>query len=417
MKKVLLFVLIVLLAILPVGSTLSFAEEALQAAVSPMAINENAEIEQFVQELCERNALGDNAAKDYLMEKFSEVLGEENVEEEMFFYDKNYCNIVAKLLKPGATKQIIIGAHYDVTRGEGAADNATGVAALYLTMKTLAANASKIPFNITFIAFDGEEQGLLGSDFHVNGYANNTHDGMSAEEIANTLVMFNIDSIAIGDNLYLMCENRHTNLADAILANGGIVEKPYARGTYGAYLGGFGYGYYEYVQGSDHTPFRLSGIPIAFLFSGTYSASPWGFSESSDPSKNVINSSKDTYENLVNNGVDNYVSRIETVSNAISKTILDDNFATVAENARNQLVNLSFWYNSLWPSITIAVILVILAVVTFLYYRKLQKKAILGTADIKTQKVFDKPDASEIFSFDKTKSDKSDVDDVFTFKK
>ena len=62
-------------------------------------------------------------------------------------------------------------------------------------------------------------------------------------------------------------------------------------------------------------------------------------------------------------------------------------------------------------------VLVILAICTVLYSRKLQKKAILGTAEIKTQKVFEKPDASEIFSFAETKDDKKDIDDIFTFKK
>ena len=432
MKKTLLFVLIVLLALLATGAFASYAE---QEQVAPTANGDTLEIDNFVEQLCALNADGNKLEIiNFLVDSFSQALGEtddtsaSNVQVQAFPHGTDtYSNVVARLVKADTAKQIIIGAHYDSIRGEGAADNAVGVAALYLTMQTLAANKSSLPFNITFVAFDGEELGLLGSNFFVNG-GELGKGGMSAEEIANTLVMFNIDSIAMGDNLYLLCENKRTKLADAILSNStDIKEKPYARGTYGSDMDSFGYGYYEYVQGSDHTPFRLSGIPIAFLFSGTYSVLPWGFSESSNPSSQVINSSADTYENLVKSGVD-YVARAQTVSSAISATILADDFATVAENARSQLVNLNFWYNRLWPSIAVAAILVILAVVTFFYYRKLQKKAILGTADIKTQKVFDKPDASEIFTFGggSTKSDhatktndasKSDVDDIFTFRK
>lgn len=427
MKKSLLVILIVLLVILTVGSSVSFAEEqVIPTADLPTDNSENPEIQAFVKELCALNAEGNKSGnkeeiRKYLVEKFRSALGEpadiataeSNVKEDYFTNDGNaYWNIVARLVKDDTAKQIVIGAHYDVTNGEGAADNVVGVAVLYQTIKTLVANAS-IPCNITFVAFDGEENGLLGSKHFVSK--------MSAEQLLNTLVMFNIDSIALGDNVYLMCENKRTDLANTILANSeGIVEKPYAKGTYGSYLEGvfgFGYGYYEYIQGSDHTPFRLSGIPIAFLFSGTYSAEIWKFSESSDPSKKVINSAADTYDNLVSSGVD-YLARINTVSSAITQTITSDGFTEVAENAKSQLVNLNFWYNKWWASLAILVILVILAVLTWFYNNKLQKKAILGTAEIKTQKVFEKPDASEIFSFDdKDSQSKADVDDIFTFKK
>ena len=429
MKKGLLFVLTVLLAVLSVCSSMAFAEEVLPTADTPAATREDDGIEKFVKELCELNGAGNKAeVRNYLVGKFREAFGESediasadsNVQTEMFQDNdkkENYFNIVARLEKTGTTKQIIIGAHYDVSGGEGAADNAVGVATLYYTMVTLVENQDKIPFNIVFVAFDGEEQGLLGSNYFVNGYENIPNDGMSEQEIADTLVMFNIDSIALGDDVYLMCENKRTDLANAILANGtGIVEKPYARGVYSSYLDTYGYGYYEYIQGSDHTPFRLAGIPIAFLFSGTYSVSPWGFTESSIPDRQVINTGADTYENLVKSGVA-YAVRIQNVGDAIANTILSKDFAQIAENARSQLVNLKLWYNKWWASLIILAILIILAVFTWLYSRKLQKKSILGTAEIKTQKVFEKPDASEIFSFGQTKSqDKTDIDDIFTFK-
>lgn len=421
MKKGLILVLALLLVIVCVGSSVAFAEDAMPVAT---AARESEEITDFIKELCLLNASGNKAAvANYLTDKFRLALGEDTditasdskVKQQVFRYDSiSYSNIIARLEKAGATKQIIIGAHYDVFSGEGAADNVVGVAALYRTMQKLAENASKIPYNITFVAFDGEEQGLLGSDYFVNGYNNVTNDGMSNQDLDNTLLMFNIDSIALGSELYLVCENKSTDLAKLILNNTqGIKEKPYARGTYGSYLDsifGFGYGYYEFIQGSDHTPFRLAGVPIAFFFSGTYSGGSWDINAG-----DAINTNSDTYENLNTNLI---VERIQTVSNAIVSTVLDEDFSQVAENARSQLVNLDLCYNSWWPSIAIAVILVVLAVLTFLYYRKLQKKAILGTAEIKTRKVFDKPDASDIFSFDQTGSNsKSDIDDIFTFKK
>ena len=431
MKKFLFLLVVALLALCCVSPYLAYADE-----VPSGAITEDAEIQQFVKQLSELNAQANAAKTDedkelkkqetrsYLMGQFRSVLGEptdvqpqdSNVYEDYFTYQNTpYWNIVAKLNKADTTKQIIIGAHYDALSGEGAADNVTGVAALYHAMKQLV--SADIPFNVIFVAFDGEEKGMLGSYHFVDGDRKG-NGGMSAEDKSNTLVMFNIDSIALGDNLYLMCENKRTDLAKLIVANSqGIVEKPYAVGTYGYSLEGmfgFGYGYYERIQGSDHTPFRLSGIPTAFFFSGSYSSSIWKFSDSSNNSNQVINTPNDTFEHLENSGVD-YVARIHTVGNAIANTILAGEFVQVAENARSQLINLNLWYNGLWPSIAIAVVLVVLAVLTFVYNRKLQKKAILGTAEIKSQKIFETPSAEEIFSFDEP--NKPDAEDIFTFKK
>ena len=399
MKKTLIFVLIVLLAVLSVISCVAFAEEqASPTSSAPTVDEENAEVKEFVKELCELNAQGNKADKvDYLVTKFREALDSSALDSEVTTApfidgDGNYCNIVARLKKDNSLKQIIVGAHYDAIGGEGAGDNAVGVAALYYTMKLLA-SANDIPYNVTFVAFDGEENGLLGSRHFV--------DRLSAEQAVNTLVMFNIDSIALGEDVYLMCENKHTRLADAILKNSkDIVEKPYAKGIYGSYMEDiYGYGYYEFVQGSDHTPFRLAGIPIAFFFSGDYSGT-WNFNAG-----NVINTASDTYENLVNSGVA-WAVRIQNVGEAIANTVLSNGFAEIAENARSQLVNLGFWYNKWWASLVILAVLVVLAIFTWLYSRKLQKRAILGRAEINSQKVFDKPDASEIFTFD----------DIFTFK-
>lgn len=373
----------------------------------------NSEIDTFVKELSELNASGDKAgARNYITDKFREALGEsddtaDSKVKHIYCSSTSYVNIEAQIQGADSTKQIIVGAHYDSV-GAGADDNVCGVVALYLTMRTLAQQQSNLPYTVTFVAFDGEEEGLIGSDEYVK----------NIKDKSNVLVMFNIDSIGTGDNLYLMCENKHTDLANLILTKSqDITEKSYAKGTY-ALMDQYGYGYYEFVQGSDHTSFRLQGIPVAFFFSGTYDADIWGFSQSSDTDRQVWNTSRDTYDNLAKSGVD-YVSRIQTVSNAIAQTILDDEFTAVAGNARNQLVNLNFWYNGLWPSLAVLVILLILVIFTVLYSRKLQKKAILGTADVKTHKIFEKPDAEDIFTFkdQAPKGDGSNVDDIFTFKK
>lgn len=365
---------------------------------------QNSEIYTFVEELCERQKSDKASVRNFLKEKFDEALcGVGTTHEQKFqIGEKEYFNLWAQIKKSDTDNQIIIGAHYDSIY-EGAGDNACGIAALYLTMKALASNVSA-PYNIVFVAFDGEEDGLLGSRYYV--------DNMSSIDIYNTVVMFNFDTIATGDKLYLMCENKPTDLAKLILSNAeGIQEKPYAKGTFGTF-DLFGYGYTELVQGSDHTPFRLAGIPIAFFFSGTYSAMVWNYAESTFGGNEVMNTSSDTFENLVEKHPA-FEDRINSVSDAVVKTITSERFSSdVAGRARKQLVNLNFWYNVAWPIITVVVIGIAAIVLAILYYRKLQKNAILGESEIKSNTVFDKPKAEDIFSF---KSD--DSDDIFTFKR
>ncbi len=95
---------------------------------------------------------------------------------------------------------IVIGAHYDhLGRGgegslapksgaihHGADDNASGVAGLLELARLLSSQRPKPRRTIVFIAFGGEEQGLLGSNYYVNH---------PAFPLASTVTMLNMDMI------------------------------------------------------------------------------------------------------------------------------------------------------------------------------------------------------------------------------
>ena len=98
------------------------------------------------------------------------------------------CNITACLPGVDSSKQIIVGAHYD---GDGAGDNASGCALLLAVACGLKEHGVTPPVDLVFIFFDAEEIGFLGSKDYV--------DQLTNEEIASTLFMVNIDSIAFGD--------------------------------------------------------------------------------------------------------------------------------------------------------------------------------------------------------------------------
>lgn len=416
MKKA-LFLIVILLMVLSFGSvSVAYAEES--------ADYKQDSAYKFIQDFTEQfpdrkagiavNNPAESPLQKYLTEKLvaasNGAITTDKVVYQAFSIseiNKGY-NIVVRLDKQGVDKQIIVGAHYD-SDGRGANDNASGVAALLKVVDVLSKNVNALQCDVVFVLFDDEESGMIGSYWYV--------EQMSQTEKENTLVMFNMDSIANGDNLYVWCENKHTALADLIVGKSDkISEKPYAKGTYNL-DSGRGYGYIETPQNSDHTPFRIAGIPTALFFSGTYSADVWNYAESENIAKNTMNTSADTFENLDKYNGAEFVAKINATADAICATVLDNDFTSVAEAQRGQLVNLKVFGNSWWASLICGVILIAVIIFALLYYRKLQKGAILGTAEIKNNKVFSTPDAKDIFSFDdkKAKDGKPPVEDVFTF--
>ena len=207
--------------------------------------------------------------------------------------------------------------------------------------------------------------------------------------------MFNLDSIANGDNLYVQCENKSTSLANLILQNATgkaqLLEKPHAVGVFNADM--WGYGYYEVIQGSDHTPFRVAGVPVASFFSGNFQN--WTYVESTNSKNNTMNTAMDKLENCNQSWID----KIDTVVDTIVSTVVHGDFASVSQNARKELLNLDLWYNRLWPKIVAVVIVILLAVFAVLHNRKLQKQALMGTASANTSHIFETPSADDIFSF------------------
>ncbi len=87
--------------------------------------------------------------------------------------------------------RIIVGAHYD---GDGVGDNGSGVALLLATAAGLVDVEPE--YTVQYVFFDREEEGKVGSRYFARQ--------MSAEAIASTLYMVNLDALAFGDfcNIY-----------------------------------------------------------------------------------------------------------------------------------------------------------------------------------------------------------------------
>ncbi len=226
---------------------------------------------------------GEKAAANYIADRF-EALGLKGKGTEGYFQDfkfkpktgphseVSYTNLnsdstitgrnVLGFIDNKAEQTIVIGAHYDhlgygdegsLYRGEdklvhnGADDNASGVAVmLNLASKLIETNTNN---NYLFMAFSGEEMGLLGSNYFVKNATIDTE---------HINYMLNMDMVG------------RLN-ADSTLAVYGVGTSPYFKQVLHASNNAFKLVENESGVGpSDHTSFYLNDIPVLHFFTGQH---------------------------------------------------------------------------------------------------------------------------------------------------
>lgn len=177
---------------------------------------------------------------------------------------------------------IVIGAHYDhLGRGgegslapregdihHGADDNASGVAGMLELARIFSSERAQMKRTLVFVAFSGEEEGLLGSNFYVNH---------PAWPLGQTVAMLNMDMIGRMKENRLMIGGVGTaqEWRDFVSsANHKVVgmEMPQTGGRVDYFkLPGFSLTLNEDGYGpSDHSSFYAKRVPVLFFFTGTH---------------------------------------------------------------------------------------------------------------------------------------------------
>jgi hypothetical protein len=175
-------------------------------------------------------------------------------------------NVVAVLEGEGplANETVIVGAHYDHlgyggagslapwTKDihNGADDNASGTAALLEVARQITASGKKPARRIVFIAFTGEERGLLGSARYVRE---------PRFPLSETVAMVNMDMVGrLVDDKLIVYGTGTADTFDKLIddLNGDYGFKITKRPT------GFG--------PSDHASFYAKKIPVFHVFTGTH---------------------------------------------------------------------------------------------------------------------------------------------------
>ncbi|MDC0918279.1 M20/M25/M40 family metallo-hydrolase, partial [Candidatus Marinimicrobia bacterium] len=214
---------------------------------------------------------GDRIAKDYIVDHFTNVESstERMVEVQEYYVSKSRLtpknkvktyNIIATL--PGNDEQlkdeyVVIGAHYDSVKNalglihNGADDNGSGTA-MVLELFEHFASINTHKRTLVFIAFGGEELGLLGSKHYVN---NPTID------LSKVQLMVNLDMVGRMDeegNVQLGGSPSAQNFSSKLhpfFVNSKINIIDLGKGIFSR---------------SDHYNFYKKDIPVLFFFTGIH---------------------------------------------------------------------------------------------------------------------------------------------------
>ncbi|MBK7384199.1 MAG: M28 family peptidase [Flavobacteriales bacterium] len=160
---------------------------------------------------------------------------------------------VMGMVKGKSKKWIVVGAHYDHL-GEmgpdalfpGANDNASGTAMLLSLAEYFGQKKNTPKHNLLFVAFAGEEAGLVGSEWCV------TDRPIAWKDVR---MMVNLDILGTGDDGIMVvnatAQQKAYDQLVAINATKGYLKEVKARGP---------------SCNSDHCPFVQRGVPAIFIY-------------------------------------------------------------------------------------------------------------------------------------------------------
>jgi aminopeptidase YwaD len=162
-------------------------------------------------------------------------------------------NNIGALIKGSSTQDttIVVCGHYDHLGKfgnavfNGANDNASGIAAVLCLADTLSQLSSK--YNIAFVAFTGEEAGLLGSQYFVHG--------IEKLQFGHIKFVINLDLMGTGDKgITVVNAPAHIEEYNYLVKRN--IEKEYLTKVVKR----------NNTQNSDHYYFTLKGIPAFFIY-------------------------------------------------------------------------------------------------------------------------------------------------------
>ncbi|MGL5348784.1 MAG: M28 family peptidase [Peptostreptococcaceae bacterium] len=146
-------------------------------------------------------------------------------------------------------KTIVLGAHFDSVSSPGASDNASGTAVIVEVARLLSKPdiRKNLNYNIEFVAFGGEELGLLGSKEYVKELKEDN-------KVKDIEAMINLDMVGVGDYVNVF------NLKNDLSSGFSELAAKHIKAGNGVYGGS-----YTNMSSSDHAPFEEAGIKSSLV--------------------------------------------------------------------------------------------------------------------------------------------------------
>lgn len=288
---------------------------------------------------------------------YSNVYGSEDIVE-----DRNY---VARL-DSDANKTIVIGAHYDNVfssgSGQGAYDNGSGVGILLNLAKTF--YGETLPFDIEFVAFGGEENGMYGSNYYLSSMTSSRKD--------NILLYINLDSILAGDKVYMYCDEVKTYHEQYFLsvANGlgvNIDLLPEYKAVAGVYMEGDKLPYTHVGLMSDNATFFNQGILSVSFSSYNYTREVLEQVNESVNFDNVMHTEKDNIQAIENMYGDDAKNKMKEVYSVVKKALFSSDFIEKMNYAKQNNLNYTNIVNGKIGAVISVCIIAILIVAIWIY--------------------------------------------------
>lgn len=263
--------------------------------------------------------------------------------------------IVSQTGSNNSKKTLYVGAHYDSAPSSGALDRSTleglddnASGAGVLTELVYQLSQLNPEYNIKFIAFGAEEQGLRGSRAFVRS--------LSDEEKQNAIGMINLDSLLTGDFMYVNAGDKAYDLTNqqvvaeysklredalAIAKEMGI-ELKINQGDKNTSYGNEPYKPYGVGCCSDQVAFDEAGIPVAGFEATNWDLGPDfdGYTQTDNPK---ITDGMTWHEPAEDNrafltdalGEDRINERMKNFSRLVSELIIQTTNADLAHYAKN----------------------------------------------------------------------------------
>lgn len=326
-RKLLSLLLVLMLAMTPLFAATAFAANG--AEPSKSLVHKPGEmayvhVKALSDEIGQRvvGTEGESDAKDYIVKQFERMGYEPSTQEFSFIRKgKEYSSANVIAVKQGKSSEVVIvGGHYDsVSVGQGADDSASGIAVILEVAEVL--KKIKTPYTIKFVAFGAEEAGLRGSTYYVSQ--------LSKADIDNTVAMINLDSLAVGDKMYVygdegdngFVREQALNIAERLkldLETNPGLNPDYPAGTTGLW--------------SDHAPFVKVGIPYGYFEATNWELGDMDGYTQTEKDGEIWHTEKDTISYIEANYPGRMKEHLSTFSQVLSDSLKFMNKTSISKN-------------------------------------------------------------------------------------